>query len=79
MIQIFSLEDYQLSLFRIQPWSFAIFAAVVRSDAAVVDVGAIGLLTILRVDGDASGVDENGAAFVARKGVVGVVANFWKH
>ena len=58
---------------RLLPWSFTIFAAVVRSDVAVVDVGAIGLLTILRVDGDASGVDENGAAFVARKGVVDVV------
>jgi hypothetical protein len=32
---------------RLLPWSFAIFAADVRSDVAVVDVGAIGLLTIL--------------------------------
>ena len=58
---------------RLLPWSFATFAADVRSDVVVVDVGAIGLLTILRVDGDASGVDENGATFVARKGVVDVV------
>jgi hypothetical protein len=35
------------SLPRSFPWSFVIFAAVARSDVAVVDVGAIGLLTIL--------------------------------
>ena len=61
------------SLPRLLPWSFAIFAVDMRSDVAVVDAGAIGLLTILRVDGDASGVDENGATFVAREGVVDVV------
>jgi hypothetical protein len=32
---------------RLLPWSFAIFVAVVRIDVSVVDVGAIGLLTIL--------------------------------